>query len=145
VLNAGVGRAARDQKELDIVVQTLRQITGQQPVLTRARKSIANFKIRIGMPIGVMVTLRGKRMEHFLEKLIHAALPRVRDFQGLNPSSFNKERVMTIGIKEHIIFPEIASDTIEKLHGLAVSIVTTARTPDEGLTLLRALGLPIRT
>ncbi len=144
VLNVGVGRASRDVKELDMVVKTLERITGQKPVLTSARKSIASFKIREGMPIGAMVTLRGKRMEHFLEKLIHVALPRVRDFRGLSPQSFDKNGVYTLGLREHLVFPEIATDSIDKIHGVAVTIVTTARTSEEGMTLLQSLGFPFR-
>ncbi|MBI4089866.1 MAG: 50S ribosomal protein L5 [Candidatus Kerfeldbacteria bacterium] len=145
VLNVGVGRAARDQKELETVVKTLERITGQKPVMTTARKSIASFKLRQGMPIGAMVTLRGKRLHHFLDKLIHVTLPRVRDFQGLNPTSFDRRGVYTIGLKEHLVFPEIASDNIDKIHGLGITVVTTASTPAEGLALLRALGFPIQT
>lgn len=144
VVSAGVGRAAREAKELTEVAKTIERVTGQKPVSTRARKSIANFKIRVGMPIGVMATLRGKRMEHFLEKLVHATLPRVRDFQGLSPASFGKGGAYTIGFKEHMVFPEIASDHVISLHGIAVTIVTSARTADEGLTLLKALGFPFR-
>lgn len=145
VVSAGVGRAARDPKELDIAVKTLEHITGQKPIRTTAKKSIANFKIRQGMPIGAKVTLRGKRMEHFLEKLAHAALPRVRDFQGLSPDAFDAAGSYTIGIKEHLVFPEISSESVDKLHGLAVTIVTTARTKQSGLTLLASLGFPFQT
>jgi large subunit ribosomal protein L5 len=129
---------------LETVVKTLERITGQKPVLTLARQSIASFKIRTGMPIGAMVTLRGKRLDHFLDKLVHVTLPRVRDFQGLNPKSFDRRGVYTIGLKEHLVFPEIAADNIDHVHGLAITIVTTAQTPGEGLALLRALGFPIQ-
>lgn len=145
VVSAGVGRAVRDAKELDLVVESLTNITGQKPVTTLARKSIANFKLREGAAIGVMVTLRGKRMQHFLEKLVHVALPRVRDFQGLSLTSFGKSGTYTIGFKEHLMFPEISSESIEKIHGLAVTIVTTAKTADEALVLLKSLGFPFRT
>ncbi len=144
VVNAGVGRASRDAKELDAVVKTVERITGQKPILTKARKSIAAFKIREGMPIGVAVTLRGKRMEHFLEKLVHAALPRVRDFQGLSPKGFGRSGHYTIGLREHLVFPEISSDSIQSVHGLAITIVTTAKTAAEGELLLRSMGFPIR-
>ncbi|MBI4425982.1 MAG: 50S ribosomal protein L5 [Candidatus Kerfeldbacteria bacterium] len=144
VLNVGVGRAVRDAKELETVVKSLERITGQKPVRTSARKSIASFKIRAGMPIGAMVTLRGRPMRHFLEKLIHAALPRVRDFQGLSPTSFDRHGIYTLGLKEHLVFPEIASDSVDQIHGVGITIVTTAKTPAEGLTLLRALGFPLQ-
>lgn len=144
VVASGVGRAARDPKELESVTSTLERITGQKPVLTTARKSIANFKLRTGMPIGVMVTLRGKRMEQFLMKLVHATLPRVRDFQGLSPDSFGKSGSYTIGFKEHLVFPEIASESVALLHGVAVTIVTNAKTSEEALMLLKALGFPFR-
>lgn len=144
ILNVGVGSAARDQKDLDLAVKTLERITGQKPVLTRAKKSIASFKIRKGMPIGAMVTLRGKRMEHFLEKLVHAALPRVRDFQGLSPDSFGNSGSYTLGVKEHLVFPEISMDDMEKIHGVGITIVTTALTSAEGVALLTALGFPFR-
>lgn len=144
VVNVGVGRAARDPKELEQVVKTIERVTGQRPVQTLARQSIAAFKVRQGMPIGATATLRGRRMEHFLEKLVHAALPRVRDFQGLSPKGFGQSGSYTLGLREHLVFPEIASDAIQSLHGLAVTIVTTARSPEEGATLLRAIGLPIR-
>lgn len=144
VVSAGVGRAVRDAKELDTVVESLERITGQKAVQTKAKKSIANFKLREGLAIGVMVTLRGKRMRHFLEKLVHVALPRVRDFQGIPSTSFSGG-TYTIGFKEHLMFPEISSESIEKIHGLAVTIVTSAKTPAEARTLLQALGFPFRT
>ncbi|MFH0828613.1 MAG: 50S ribosomal protein L5 [Candidatus Kerfeldbacteria bacterium] len=144
VVNVGVGKAAHDQKELDVVVRSIERITGQKPVLTKARKSISSFKIREGMPIGVMVTLRGDRMRHFVEKLVHAALPRVRDFRGIAGQSFGKSGVYTLGLKEHIVFPEIASDNVDSIHGVAVTIVTTARTPEEGKLLLTSLGFPFQ-
>jgi len=143
IVSAGVGRAVRDAKELDTVVDTLTRITGQKPIQTKSRKSIANFKLRAGIPIGAMVTLRGRRMNDFLEKLVHVAFPRVRDFQGLSEKSFSGG-VFTVGFKEHLMFPEISSDSIEKIHGLAVTIVTTAATPNEARVLLTALGFPFR-
>lgn len=145
VVNVGVGKATTEPKELDAVVKSLERITGQKPVLTRAKKSIASFKLRAGMPIGAVVTLRGKRMENFLEKLVHAALPRVRDFQGLSTESFGSNGTFSIGLKEHLVFPEIASENIESIHGVGISVVTTAETADEGMVLLRALGFPFRT
>ncbi len=144
VLNVGVGSASREPKDLDLAVTTLARITGQKPVLTLAKKSIASFKIRHGMPIGAMVTLRGKRMEHFLEKLVHVTLPRVRDFRGLSPDAFGRQGSYTLGLKEHLVFPEISSDEIEKIHGLGLTIVTTAASPAEGVALLTALGFPFR-
>lgn len=144
VVSAGVGRAAREAKELVEAAKTIERVTGQKPVSTLARKSIANFKIRAGMPIGAMATLRGKRMEHFIDKLVHATLPRVRDFQGLSPASFGASGSYTIGFKEHMVFPEIASENVTSLHGIAVTIVTSARSADEGLTLLKTLGFPFR-
>lgn len=145
VINVGVGRAAKDPKELDAVVHSIERITGQKPVLTKAHKSIATFKLRAGMPIGAMVTLRGARMRHFIDKLVHASLPRVRDFRGISPDSFGGSGIYTLGLKEHIVFPEIAGDSIEKIHGIAVTIVTTAHNPAEGKLLLASLGFPFRT
>jgi len=144
VINVGVGRASKDPKELDAVAYSIERITGQKPVLTRARKSIAAFKIRTGMPIGAMVTLRGPRMRHFIDKLVYAALPRVRDFRGISPDSFGSSGVYTLGLKEHIVFPEIAGDSVENIHGIAITIVTTARTAAEGKLLLASLGFPFR-
>lgn len=144
IVNVGVGRASRDQKELDVVARSVERITGQKPVLTKARKSIASFKIRVGMPIGAMVTLRGTRMHHFLDKLVHAALPRVRDFRGVGGASFGKSGNFTLGLKEHIVFPEMTGDNIDHIHGVAVTIVTTAKTPEEGRLLLSSLGFPFK-
>jgi large subunit ribosomal protein L5 len=143
VISAGVGRAVRDVKELDVVTDSLRRMTGQKPVQTKSKKSIANFKLREGMPIGVMVTLRGHHMQDFLEKLVHVALPRVRDFQGIPLTSFSVG-TYTIGFKEHLMFPEIPSESVEKIHGLAVTIVTSAQSPAEAKTLLKSLGFPFR-
>ncbi len=144
VINVGVGRASKDPKELDAVVHTIERITGQKPVLTKAHKSIATFKLREGMPIGAMVTLRGPRMRHFIDKLVHAALPRVRDFRGVSPASFGQSGIYTLGLKEHIVFPDIAGDSVEKTHGIAITIVTTARNAAEGKLLLASLGFPFR-
>lgn len=142
VINVGTGHGLKDAKFNEAVENTLIRITGQQPVKTAAKKSISNFKIREGLIVGMMVTLRGKRMYDFLDKLINIALPRVRDFRGLNPKSVDPKGNLNIGFREHISFPEIKSDEIEKIHGLQVSVVTTAKTRDEGVELLTLLGFP---
>jgi large subunit ribosomal protein L5 len=143
VLNVGVGRESADNpKVIDAAVNDLMMITGQKPIVTRARKSIAGFKLREGRPIGVKVTLRGKRMYDFLYRLIHLALPRVRDFRGVSPDAFDGRGNYTLGLREQIIFPEIDYDKIDKVRGLEVTIVTTARTDEEGRALLRAFGMP---
>jgi len=144
VLNSGLGKGLKDSAFIENVESTLTRISGQKPVKTKAKKSISNFKIREGMEIGMKVTLRGKRMYDFIEKFIKVTLPRVRDFRGLNPKSVDKEGNLNIGIKEHIAFPEIKADEIEKLHGLEVTVVTTAKTKKEGLALLKALGFPFK-
>lgn len=141
-VNVGLSAGVRDPKFLDIAEATLRRITGQQPVKTLAKKSISNFKIRKGMAVGMALTLRGNRMYDFLEKLVRVTLPRVRDFRGLSPNSFDNGGNMTIGFRENIAFPEIRSDEIERLHGLEVTIVTTAGSREEGLELLKNLGFP---
>jgi large subunit ribosomal protein L5 len=144
ILNMGLGEAIHNIKLLDSAQAELKMISGQQPVVTRARKSIAAFKLREGMPIGCMVTLRQDRMYDFYYKLVNIALPRVRDFRGLSPRSMDGNGNYTLGIKEHIIFPEIDYDKIDKIKGLNVSIVTTARIDEEGRELLRLLGMPFR-
>lgn len=144
VLNIGAGQAARDPKTLENAVQTLTRITGQKPIITRARKSISNFKIRKGMGIGATVTLRGRRMYEFLDKLVNVTLPRVRDFQGLPTQAFDRQGNYTIALKEHNVFPEISGDALESLHGLEVTVCTTAQNPKEAGALLRALGFPLR-
>lgn len=144
ILNMGLGEALHNIKLLDSAQEELKMIAGQQPVITRARKSIAAFKLREGMPIGCMVTLRKNRMYDFYYKLVNIALPRVRDFRGLSSRSMDGRGNYNLGIKEHIIFPEIHYDKIDKIKGLNVSIVTTARTDDEGRELLRLLGMPFR-
>ena len=144
ILNMGLGEAIHNIKLLDSAVEELRIIAGQQPVVTRAKKSIAAFKLREGMPIGCRVTLRYKRMYDFYYKLVNVALPRVRDFRGLSAKAFDGHGNYTLGIKEHIIFPEIDYDKIEKIKGLNISVVTTARTDEEGIELLRMLGMPFR-
>jgi large subunit ribosomal protein L5 len=141
-LNASMGEAIQNIKVLDGAVAELKAISGQKPVITRARKDISNFKLRKGVPIGCMVTLRRARMYEFLDRLIHVALPQVRDFRGLSVSSFQGHGDYSLGIREQIIFPEIDVDSVEKVHGLTISIVTTARTDEEGKALLTQLGMP---
>jgi large subunit ribosomal protein L5 len=142
VVNMGVGDALRDAKLLEAAVADLTIITGQKPAVTRARKSIAGFKLREGMSIGAKVTLRGARMWEFLDRLLATALPRIRDFRGLNPGAFDGHGNYTIGVTEQLIFPEIDYDKVVKTRGMDITIVTTARTDDEARALLRALGFP---
>lgn len=144
VLNMGVGEAVQNSKLLDNAVEDMTVIAGQKPVITRAKKSIAGFKLREGMPIGVKVTLRGKRMYDFLDKLINISLPRVRDFRGISPKSFDGRGNYTLGIKEQLIFPEISYDKVDKVRGMDVVIVTTANTDEEAFTLLSEMGMPFR-
>lgn len=144
VLNIGLGEAIKNVKLLDSAVADLARIAGQQPVITKARKSIAAFKLREGMPIGCMVTLRRSKMYDFLEKLINVTLPRVRDFRGISGKAFDGNGNYSLGIKEHIIFPEIDYDKTDSIKGLNVSIVTTANTDEEGKALLKLFGMPFR-
>ena len=144
VLNMGLGEAIQNIKLMDSAVEELKIIAGQQPVVTRAKKSIAAFKLREGMPIGCMVTLRNIRMYDFFYKLVNIALPRVRDFRGISRKAFDGRGNYSLGVKEHIIFPEIDYDKIDKIKGLNISVVTTAKTDDEGRELLRLLGMPFR-
>ncbi|WP_456434242.1 50S ribosomal protein L5 [Thermosulfuriphilus sp.] len=144
VLNMGLGEAIQNPKIIDSAMAELAMIAGQRPVIRRAKKSIAAFKLRAGMPIGVSVTLRKGRMWDFLTKLIHVALPRVRDFRGISPHSFDGRGNYTLGIKEHIIFPEVDYNTIDKVKGMNVTIVTTAETDEEAKELLALLGMPFR-
>ena len=144
VLNMGLGEAIHNNKLLESAVEELKVISGQRQVITRAKKSIAAFKLRAGMPIGCMVTLRRKRMWDFLQKLVNIALPRVRDFRGISGKAFDGAGNYSLGIKEHIIFPEIDYDKIDKIKGLNVSIVTSAKTNKEGKELLKLLGMPFR-
>jgi large subunit ribosomal protein L5 len=144
VINMGLGEAIQNVKVLDSAVSEIATITGQKPVITKARKAIANFKLREKMPIGAMVTLRGDRMYEFLDRMLNVALPRVRDFKGVSDRSFDGRGNYSLGISEQIIFPEIDIDKIDKVKGLTVSIVTTARSDSEGKALLRALGMPFR-
>ncbi|WP_159635293.1 50S ribosomal protein L5 [Erysipelothrix anatis] len=144
VVNMGVGEAINNAKAIDDAVADMEMITGQKPVVTKAKKSIANFKLREGMPIGVKVTLRGEKMHDFLEKLIKVALPRVRDFRGINGGSFDGRGNYTMGVKEQLIFPEIDYDKINKVRGMDITIVTTAKTDEEGYALLKELGMPFK-
>jgi len=145
VVNMGLGEAINNGKIIDASVEQLGQITGQKPVVTKARKSIANFKLRQGQSIGAMVTLRGDRMYEFFDRLVSIALPRVRDFKGVSPKAFDGKGNYTLGIREQIIFPEINYDKVEKIKGLNITVVTTARNDEEGRALLRHLGMPFRT
>ena len=142
VINMGVGDAIANPKALDEAVEELTQIAGQKPVITKAKKSIANFKLREGMPIGCKVTLRGDRMYEFLDKLMNASLPRVRDFHGVSATAFDGRGNYTLGIKEQLIFPEINFDKVNKVRGMDIVIVTTAKTNKEAYTLLKELGMP---
>ena len=144
VINMGVGEGSNDSKFIDAAVKDLTLITGQKPIVTKARKSIAGFKLREGQPIGVKVTLRGEKMYAFLEKLIKIALPRVRDFRGVSPKSFDGKGNYTLGVKEQLIFPEINYDDVLKIRGMDIVIVTTANTNDEARSLLKAFGMPFR-
>ncbi|HYV24133.1 MAG TPA: 50S ribosomal protein L5 [Pyrinomonadaceae bacterium] len=144
VLNMGMGEAIANAKVLDTAVTELTSIAGQKPVITKAKKSIASFKLRQGMPIGVMVTLRGERMYEFFDRLISVALPRVRDFRGVSPKAFDGRGNYTIGIREQLIFPEIDFNKVDKLRGMNISIVTTARNDDQARALLKSLGMPFR-
>ncbi len=143
-LNIGMGEASQNVKLLDVAVQELGLIAGQKPVVTRAKKSISNFKIRKGMPIGCMVTLRGERMYEFLDRLGSVVLPRVRDFKGLPPNSFDGRGNFTLGLRDQLVFPEIDYTRVDKIKGMNVTITTTAGTDEEGRELLRLLGLPFR-
>ncbi|MBW1711819.1 MAG: 50S ribosomal protein L5 [Deltaproteobacteria bacterium] len=145
ILNMGLGEAIQNIKVLESAQAELAAISGQKPVVTRARRSIAAFKLRDGMPIGCMVTLRGRYMYHFIDKLFNYALPRVRDFRGISPNSFDGRGNFSLGVKEQIIFPEIDYDKIDKIKGLNVTIVTTAKTDEEGRFLLKTLGMPFRS
>ena len=142
VLNVGCSEARENAKVLDAVVSDLTAITGQKAVVTKAKKSVANFKLREGMPIGAKVTLRGNKMWEFLDRLFNVALPRVRDFQGINPNSFDGRGNYALGIKEQLIFPEIEYDKIDKIRGMDIIIVTTAQTDEEGRALLQQVGAP---
>ncbi|MED4600349.1 50S ribosomal protein L5 [Paenibacillus validus] len=142
VINMGVGEAVSNSKVLDTAVSDLQLIAGQKPVITRAKKSIAGFKLRENMPIGVKVTLRGERMYHFLDKLFNVALPRVRDFRGVSTKAFDGRGNYTLGLKEQLIFPEVEYDKVDKVRGMDIVIVTTAKTDEESRELLTQLGMP---
>ncbi len=144
VINMGCGDAVANAKVLDDAVEELATITGQKPIITKAKKSIANFKLREGMPIGCKVTLRGERMYEFLDKLVSIALPRVRDFHGINGNAFDGRGNYTLGVKEQLIFPEINFDKIKKVRGMDIVIVTTANTDEEGRALLSLMGMPFK-
>ena len=142
VINIGLGESIQNAKAIDAAVNDLALISGQKPVVTRAKKSIAAFKLRAGMPIGAMVTLRGQRMYEFVDRLTSAAMPRIRDFRGVSPNAFDGRGNYTLGLREQLIFPEIDYDKIDKTRGLEISFVTTARTDEEGRRLLQLLGMP---
>ena len=145
VINIGMGEAIQNAKAMDNAVRDLADIAGQRPVVTRAKRSVASFKLREGMAIGCMVTLRGRRMYDFLEKLANVALPRLRDFQGISGDSFDGRGNYTLGLREQLVFPEINYDRVDKVRGMEITIVTTARTDEEGRRLLSLLGMPFRT
>jgi len=143
-VNRGLGEASQNAKALESSLSELAIITGQKPVVTRAKKAIAGFKVREGMPVGVMVTLRSRRMYSFLDRLISLALPRIRDFRGISPRSFDGRGNYTLGIREQLIFPEIDYDSIDQIRGMDISIITTANTDEEGRALLKEMGMPFR-
>lgn len=144
VINMGVGDAVADSKALDAAMNDLAIITGQKPVVTKAKKSVAAFKIREGMPIGAKVTLRGERMYEFLDKLVNVSLPRIRDFQGISPKGFDGRGNFSLGLREQLIFPEINIDKVDKMRGMDIAIVTTAKTDEEAFELLKVMGMPFR-
>ena len=144
ILNVGLGEAVQNARAIDAATADIRTISGQQPIVIRARKSVAAFKLRAGMPIGIKATLRGRRMWEFCDKLVNVALPRIRDFRGVDPKSFDGHGNYTLGLREQLVFPEIDYDKIDKLRGLEVCIVTTAKTDEEGRALLTHLGMPFR-
>ncbi|MFO0774124.1 MAG: 50S ribosomal protein L5 [Nitrospiraceae bacterium] len=145
VLNVGMGEAIQNMKILESAASELGTITGQRPVITRAKKAIAGFKLRQGMPIGAKVTLRNRRMYEFLDRLVSVALPRIRDFRGVSPKAFDGRGNYTLGLKEQLIFPEIPYDNVAAIHGMDITFVTTARNNEEGKALLRLMGMPFRT
>ena len=145
VVNIGMGEAVGNVKLIDFAVRDLTEITGQKPVVTRAKRSVAAFKLRQGMPIGVMVTLRDQRMWDFLDKLVNVALPRTRDFQGISPDAFDGRGNYTLGMREQLVFPEVDYDKVDKVRGMEITIVTTAQNDEEGRRLLKLLGMPFKT
>lgn len=144
-INVGVGRNSKEKAYIDGVVKNIARITGQKPIETKAKKSISSFKVRQGMIVGVVATLRGRRMYDFLEKLINISFPRVRDFRGINPSQVDKNGNLTVGFREHVVFPEIRPDEVENIHGLEISIAAGARNREEGLELFKLMGVPFKT
>jgi len=145
VVNVGLGRALKDEKFLEVALRDLGLITGQKPKITLAKKSIANFKTREGAPIGAMVTLRGKRMYDFISRLINIALPRTRDFRGISAKSLDKNNNLTIGIKEHIVFPEVSGEEIKNIFGFEITLVIKAKNKDEAMALYKAMGFPMKS
>lgn len=143
-VNRGLGEASQNAKALEASISEIALITGQKPVVTRARKAIAGFKIREGMPVGVMVTLRSNKMYDFLDRLINLSLPRIRDFRGISPKSFDGRGNYTLGVREQLIFPEVEYDKIDQIRGMDISIITTARNDEEGRALLKEMGMPFR-
>lgn len=143
-INRGLGETAQNAKALEASLNEIAIIAGQRPVVTRAKKAIAGFKIRKGMPVGIMVTLRRDRMYSFLDRLINLSLPRIRDFRGVSPKSFDGRGNYTLGLREQLIFPEVSYDSVDQVRGMDVSIITTAKTDEEGRALLKALGMPFR-
>lgn len=143
-INRGLGEAAQNAKSLEASLNEVSVITGQKPVVTRAKKAIAGFKIRQGMPVGLMVTLRGDRMYAFADRLINLALPRIRDFRGVSPKSFDGRGNYTLGVREQLIFPEVEYDSIDQIRGMDISLITTAKNDEEGRALLKAMGMPFR-
>lgn len=143
-VNRGLGEAAQNAKALESSLNEVAIITGQKPVVTRAKKAIAGFKIRQGMPVGLMVTLRGERMYAFVDRLVNLALPRIRDFRGISPKSFDGRGNYTLGVREQLIFPEVDYDSIDQIRGMDISIITTAKNDEEGRALLKAMGMPFR-
>ena len=143
-VNRGLGEASQNAKALEASLSEIAIITGQKPVVTRAKKAIAGFKIREGMPVGVMVTLRSSKMYDFLDRLINLSLPRIRDFRGISPKSFDGRGNYTLGVREQLIFPEVEYDSIDQIRGMDISIITTAKTDDEGRALLKEMGMPFR-
>jgi len=144
VINVGMGEASRDRKIIESVVDELAAITGQKPVITKARKSISNFQLREGMPVGASVTLRGRKMWEFLDRFVSATAPRIRDFRGLNTRAFDGRGNYTLGVREQIIFPEVSYDKVKSIHGMDITVVTTTNKDDEAYALLRQLGFPFR-
>jgi large subunit ribosomal protein L5 len=143
-INRGLGEASQNAKALEASIKEIATITGQRPVVTRARKAIAGFKIREGMPVGMMVTLRGERMYAFLDRFVNLALPRIRDFRGVSPKSFDGRGNYTMGLREQLIFPEVEYDSVDQVRGMDISIITTANTDEEGRALLKEFGMPFR-